>query len=847
MNDILRLLWTTSLLFTSIFLGAQNSYEITVRGACEMCKERIEAAAAQVYGVEQANYDLEKELLIVTSDLEAFDPQQVHWAVTAAGHDTDEWKANTEIYNSLPACCYYRSEAIEEMTYQFPDVNEAVTVKGKVFEQNEKGEKIPLIGVSIYWLGTDIGAVSDENGLFELGKVNTTDMLVTSYVGYANDTFDLTGKAEFELLLSEAYTLDGVEVVRRRRSTEISFLEPIKAQKIGEEELLKAACCNLSESFETNPAVDVSFTDAVTGTRQIEMLGLAGPNVQITRELIPDIRGLSAIYGFTYIPGPWVESIQLIKGPGSVISGFESMTGQINVELRKPEKGDKVYFNGYANEGGRYEGNLNLRHSLSEKWHTGLLLHAGTLTTKQDRNNDGFLDMPIGDEFIAVNRWRWTGENGWEGQFGFKGTYIDKQSGQTFFDPENDRNNPSVWGANIETKRLEAWMKTGKVFLNKPGHSVGFQMSGAYHDQISFFGQREYIADQTSFYSNLMYQGLMGTTTHQFTTGLTFQYDDYTETFDDLQFDREEIVPGAFIEYTYQPKNELTIVGGLRADHHNNFGLFVTPRLHFRYAFEEEKVFRLSAGRGQRTASILAENIGAMASNRQFVIRSVDPETPYGLNQEVSWNFGINWTQAIQMGAKDLLLSLDAYHTRFSQQIVVDYDASPQEIRFYNLDGKSYSNSLQAQVDMEIFPRFDIRIAYRFNDVQVDYDLGQLEKPLVAQHRSFLNLAYATTNDWKFDMTFNWQGSKRLPSTVSNPEEFRLADRSPDFLTTNAQVSKGWLEKYEAYLGVENLFNFRQEDPILDSANPFSDYFDSSMVWGPVFGRIVYVGVRLRI
>ena len=817
------MLWLGCLLVHSA--TAQSEVSIFVNGACGMCKDRIEEAAVQTTGVIAAEWDWQTRLLHLEVDPETFEEEQVHYAVTDIGHDTQLFSAADEVYDALPGCCLYRD---------YDPLPESNDLHGYIFELNKKGKSDALIGATVFWLGSETeGVVTDKHGSFRIPRNGLTEKLVVSYVGYQKDTIDMQGKPYVEIQMSDAVLLEGVEVSYRKKATEISFMKTLKVEEIGKEELLKAACCNLSESFETNPSVDVSFTDAVTGTRQIQMLGLAGPYVQITRENMPDIRGLSSIYGFTYTPGPWVESIQLAKGPGTVVNGFESMTGQINVELKKPEESERFYLNLYGNEGGRLEANTNFSINLGEDVSTGFLLHYSDRSFENDRNKDGFLDNPLGSNLIALNRWKFFGPNGWMGQIGIKGTIEEKQSGQL-----------SGWQAAIDTRRLEGWAKVGRVIPKNINSSFGLQLSGMVHDQDGVFGNRTYDANQRSFYSNFIYKSILGTTFHEYKAGASFQYDEYSELVENSVYNRREAVPGVFAEYTYKPSDQLTIMAGLRGDYHNLFGFFLTPRAHFRYAFGTQSVLRASLGRGQRTANIFAENIGGFASNRQFLLQSDNSDLPYGLNPEVSWNGGLNFTQKIRISGKDLVASVDAYHTRFTQQVVVDYDQQAQSLYFYNLDGQSFSNSIQAQFDYELIERFDIRLAYRFNDVRTDYLKGQLEKPLIARHRAFINGSYATENGWQFDATLNWQGSKRLPGTESNPIDFQLEERSPSFFLLNGQISKTWKETFALYLGVENALNFVQKDPILSANDPISPFYDASIVWGPIFGRMIYTGLR---
>ncbi|WP_423127551.1 TonB-dependent receptor [Gaoshiqia sp. Z1-71] len=720
------------------------------------------------------------------------------------------------------------------------------TVSGSVAGE-EGGKTTPLTGVNIYWEGTTLGTSSNDDGQFVIERTAKTNRLIFSYIGYLNDTVEVLSGNIPPVILDASLELNEVEIVQRRKSTEISMLTSIKVEQIGEKELCKAACCNLSESFETSPSIDVTFTDAVTGSRQIQMLGLAGPYVQMARENVPDMRGLASVYGLTLVPGTWIESIQLNKGTGSVVNGYESIAGQINIELRKPKVAERLYLNLFADAESRLEANLNLAHRFeNSKWSTVLLLHGKDNSRKLDHNNDGFMDMPTGNTFTALNRWDYTGDDGMFVQFGIKASVLDNQGGELDFKPE-DALTTRAWGMNIDVQRLEGWAKIGKVFEDQPWKSIGLQLAGADHEQDSYFGLNTYKAGQQSWYANLIYQSIIGNARHEFKTGTSYQFDDFSEELNDTTYSRNESVPGVFFEYAYLPSDRVSVVAGLRGDYHNLYGVFLTPRLHVRYAPAEQTVLRFSAGRGQRTASVIAENSGVLASSRQLVFQGEKDNRPYGFDPEVAWNYGMNLTQKFQLNYREGSISFDFYRTDFSRQVVMDLDDHPQQALFYQSEAKSRSNSFLAQVDYELVRSLDIRMAYRWYDVKTTYRDGLMQKPLLSRHRAFLNLAYETRNLWSFDYTLNWQGRKRIPFTGSNPGAYRLADYSPDFFLMNAQVSKRWSERFELYAGVENLAGYKQHMPILASDQPFSPYFDSSLIWGPILGRKTYFGLRYKI
>jgi len=813
----------------------QQRVTIPVSGACGMCTERIEGISKSTIGVLKAKYSLENQTLAIEVD-DLFQKKELNQALLKAGHDNDGLVATDEDYEALHSCCKYRQDQKSD-----PFVS---TLKGGVFEKSKDGATIPLIGASVYWVGSQDVSSTNLAGEFEIPLSKNTSSLIVSYVGYASDTILVSQSGYIKIVLEESVVLDAVEITHRKRTTEVSYLDPVKIQSITQKELLKAACCNLAESFDTTPAVDASMTDAVTGTRKIEMLGLAGPYVQITRENMPDIRGLSALYGLAYTPGPWAEGIQLNMGAGSVVNGFESITGQINVELRKPCHGDLFFLNGYANQAGRFEFNSFSKTKLSEAWSTSNLLHVSTRAWRLDQNDDGFMDNPITKQLGLINRWKYTNGEGHEAQVGFKVSYLDNLSGQMDFNA-NESDRSKIWGSTINTTRVEVWAKNGYVNFDKPYKTLGFQFSGAYHVQDGVFGLRPYNADQKSLYFNSIYQDIIGNTDHQIRTGVSAQWDMYHESLLNTHFERNEFVPGLYGEYTYKGSEKFTLLAGLRADYHNNFGMFVTPRMNIRYAPKETTVFRLSAGRGQRTASIFAENAGIFATNRNITVRGNNPDTPYGLDAEIAWNIGFSVTQEFDILGMNWMFSLDANRVEFVNQIVLDME-NPREIVFYNLDGQSFANSIQGQFDIQVTKWLDVRLAYRYNDVRTTYGETLLRKPLNSPHRAFANVAVHFGKGWKWDYTINRMSESRLPSTEANPPQYRFDQESPAYFLSNTQINKE-AGRFEWYVGAENLFDFHLHNPIIAANAPFSPYFDGSLVWGPIMGRNLYVGFRYNL
>jgi len=838
------------LVLSGTVVNAQSDKDTTVSfkvfGVCGQCERRIEKSL-KIKGVQSADWDVSTQMLTVKFKPQSITINQLHKTVAAVGHDTEMEKADDEVYQALDECCHYREMISDNETASF-DTTDAHHLRGLVIAE-ENGQSRTLVGASIIWLGSSQGTLTNTHGEFILPN-RTDDRLIVSYTGYKTDTVSANGLNDIEIRLTKKNDLKTVvvTVTARRRTTYVDGYNPFRTTVITKKELLKAACCNLSESFETNPSVDVSYNDAATGSKQIQLLGLAGNYTQLTVENLPGPRGLATPLGLNSIAGPWVESIQLIKGTGSVVNGYESIAGQINVELKKPREAEKLYLNGYINNMGKTDVNLNLAHKINDKWSTGFLLHDDFLKHVQDFNNDGFRDLPTGNQFSGVHRWQYLGDKGLMSQFGIK-LLVDKRTGgETAYNPEKDKFTTDHYGLGFDTKRYEAFGKIGYVFPEKMYRSIGFEISAFDHNQDSYFGMTSYDARQKNVYSNLIYQSQIKSEAHQIKAGLSFLYDDYDEQLNAARFLRTEVVPGAFAEYTFKYKTKLDIVAGLRADHNSLYGWFATPRLNIRYEPFNGTVLRFSAGRGQRTANIFAENIGVLVSSRQIIIdNNGDNSKAYGLQPEVAWNKGISLDQKFRLFDKDASLGIDFYRNDFQNQVVVDLE-NARQVRFYDLKGRSYSNSLQAEINFMPLSKFDVRLAYRYFDVKTNYGSELLQKPFTSSDRAFANLAY-DWKGWKLDYTVNYNGRKRIPSTAANPAGFKLEEYSPSYVLMNAQVSKSFGRKklFDAYLGGENLTNFYQQNAILSADQPFSPYFDASLIWGPVTGRTIYAGFRYTI
>ena len=702
-----------------------------------------------------------------------------------------------------------------------------------------------MIGATIQVLGKNRGTVTDIKGDFQLTDVLNSDRLVFSYMGYVTDTIAPIFDEPMVVILADGDE-SLAEVTVRGRTESVVEEAPFLNILITESELQKAACCNLSESFETNASVDVSYADAVTGTKMIQMMGLDGRYVLISREGIPNIRGLNSRLGLTFMPGTWIQSIDVGKGAGSVINGYESMTGQINVEAMKPATMDKWYLNAYLNSFGRLEMNANHAIPISDKWSSAVLFHVSQQATEMDQNEDGFMDMPKTRQVNLLNRYQYTGDQ-LMAQIGIHAFTSQSAGGQLGFGFKDELLTSSQYGYELDTRKAEIFGKLGMIYPNKPTQSWGLQYSLSYQDFSGGAGRRIYEGTEKTAYGNFIYQNIIDNSFHQYKTGASFLYDAFDESFNsnspnglDSTFVRAEKVPGVFFEYNFIPNDKITLVAGLRTDFHNLFGTYFTPRVHARWQFDPNWTLRASVGKGYRTPNALMENSMVWVSSRELKFLAA-------LQPEIAWNSGISLAGSVQIKEKPLNIVADYFYTSFINQLVYDQDVSSDQLLITNLTGKSFAKSFQIEASYPFSERIEAKAAYkRYDNLMTTNGILQ-QVPYQSQDRFFLNAAYATKFDkWKADLTVNWFGKMRLPDTSASPMEFRLNPESPDFFLLNGQISRGF-RWGSIYLGGENILNFRQSNPIVDPQNPFGSNFDASMTWGPIAGRMIYTGFRLKI
>jgi len=706
----------------------------------------------------------------------------------------------------------------------------------------DNGEKQTLPGVNVYWENSRQGTVTGEEGTFRLRRRNGQDVLVFSFVGYETRKVHVHDDTPMEIVLEPNLEIGEVTVMVKDRGVYLSTIDPIHSERIGGAELHKAACCNLAESFETNPSVDVSYNDAVTGAKQIRLLGLDGIYSQLQTENIPNFRGLATGFGLTYIPGPWMESIQVSKGTASVVNGYESVTGQINVNFKKPDSEENLHLNLFASGEGKLEFNANKNFRLpGDKVTSAVFIHGEDLSRRLDHNHDGFLDHPLTRQVHLFNTWKYNNHNGLMVHGALRFLTDQRYGGEVDLEREGPARLDLPYKTGIKNQLGEGVFKIGYVWPSQ--HTALALLSNVVvHDLASQYGLKGYDARENRFYANLVWtQDLDIAARHVLNAGVSYFFDAFDETLQSRLMNRHESVPGLFAEYTFKPSAKLTAMLGIRGDDHNLFGTFVTPRAHFRYQPDPRLTIRASAGKGFRTANVLAENSHLLSNFRDLEFDEAV--------QEEAWNYGVSLIQNYRVWERDLQIAAEFYRTDFIRQLVVDRESSAGSLLLKPLDGKSYANSLQVDVRYPVLRNLDVTLAWRHNDVRQTIGGQLLEKPYTSRYKGLFTVNYTTNlKKWMFDYTLQLNGGGRLPHTMgqgtdvyaTSPAEF------PAYTVMNAQITR-YFRYWSLYAGAENFTGFMQDDPVLGASDPFGPGFDATNIWGPVMGRRIHAGIRFTL
>lgn len=720
------------------------------------------------------------------------------------------------------------------------------SVTGFVFGDDE-GKKQPLDAAVVKWINTTKGTITDEKGKFELALTGITDKrLVVSYAGYKTDTIDAADKQSIEVVMIPNMTTSTINVEDDKKSTHFGNYNA-KTEVITSQELVKEACCDLAGCFGRNSSVEVAVTDIITDAKELKILGLEGAYTQLLVDNMPLMSGLNVKYGISSIAGTQIDKITISKGSNSVIQGYESISGIMNVILKDYNNSDRLMVNGFMNSMYEKQFNVNFGNKVSKNWSNMLTLQTVQKSNVMDDNADSFLDNPLITRYVLYNKWNFSDKEK-QTEFNIAGRYWnEKRDGGQTNDPSHTGSHTTghkLYEQNVKINSVEGYSRMSKQF--NESSDMKLYLTSSYYDQVSQYGNTSYDAKQTSFSAMGFYEFEILPRSYM-KTGLSYKYQKIDELikFNDTtsktyagNYIKTEAIPGVFAENSISfLEDKASLMTGIRFDNHNEHGLVVTPRALFRYQPVKTIVFRASIGTGFRTLNLFSEYSNLLASSRNVVVSgTLSPEKTLNYGADVLFYFG----GADYSGS----VNVDFYRTEFSNKIIPDYDSNPREVIFANLNGKAYSNVMQTELSLTVLRDVDLKLAYKFIDLKYDNNGVRYEQPFVSKHRFLSTISYITpSKEWSFSAGLNWFGKQRLPSTASNPVEYQRPTESEPYTLLNAQVNKNF-KFFEIYAGVENLLNFKQDNPIIAADDPYGQYFDTSFIWGPTKGREIYAGFR---
>ena len=749
--------------------------------------------------------------------------------------------------------------------------------------QNYKGtvyglvgnKKEALDGAILKWINTKSGTVTDEKGKFEISAEGITDKrFVVSYIGFKHDTIDAEKNFKPEIVLVSNSSTDEIIVEDKRASTYISD-ELIKTEVITSQELVKDACCDLSGCFGRNSSVEVAVTDILTDSKELKILGLEGVYTQILIDNMPLLTGLNVKYGVSSFPGTLIDKITVSKGSNSVLQGYESISGIMNVLLKNYVNSDRLLVNAFVNSMLEKQMNVNYSKKLSTKVNSILSFHTVQKSNPVDHNHDGFLDNPLITRYTLYNKWdyknvaekselNFAGRYWYEERIGGKESYSNLSHTSEGIDKKKQLTgerlntlNPEISGGEVhdsagiykqtaDINSVEGYMRFSKTYSDQSG--IKFYLNSSYYDQYSLYGITDYYGKQFSVSASGFYEYNISKSSY-IKTGLSYKYLDideeikynwYTSKNYDGSYPKKESIPGVFTEFTSGILNEKgNIMLGLRYDYHNKYQSVITPRVLFRYKPDEKIVMRASFGTGFRTINLFNEYSNILASSRYLIVSEE-------LIPEKIVNYGADMIYYFNIGTAAGSLNLDFYRTDFVNKIIPDYDAGPSVVIFSNLHGRAYSNVFQSEVNLNLFKVVDLKLAYKFIEMKYENNGILYDQPFNAKDRILSTFSYTLPdNSWSFNAGLQWFGTQRLPTTASNPVQYQRPLESDPYTLMNAQINRNF-KYFELYAGVDNILDFTQDDPIIAADDPFGPYFDTSFIWGPVKGREFYFGFRFK-
>ncbi|MBQ9310432.1 MAG: TonB-dependent receptor [Bacteroidales bacterium] len=634
-----------------------------------------------------------------------------------------------------------------------------------------------------------------------------------------------------------ADSLEASVFTARTNTNYLSKVKDIRTEVISSAGLMKMACCTLAESFENSASVTVGYADATTGARQIRLLGLSGIYTQMLDENRPAMRGITAPFALSYMPGPWLESIQVGKGSPSVVNGTESITGSINLEHRKPTDGKPLFLNASVMDDTKSDFNVTSSLQVSDNLYTVLMGHVDGNFRTYDMNGDGFADEPARLQINVANRWLWYSPKV-QVRWGLRYVHDTREGGQI----------SGPWKSDVTNNIANAYMKVGRSLRDDGSSSIALVADYTLQKTASAFGNNGYDAGQHSIFANLLYLNKF-TDAHEITAGVnaTVDYIDEDINAGGLSINGTSRTLAQFApyaEYTFRNGEKFSLIAGLSGTAVPQYGFYPVPRLTVKYQPAEALVLRANGGRGLRFSHPVADNIGILSTGK-----SISGDLSARVLED-AWTFGGNATYYF---SDNTYLSLDCFNTRFASALFADREAA-NAIVLYSLDGhEAWSRNFQADFSMEPLNRLSFTLTGRLTDAKAwQPSGGGRELPLSSRYKVVFNTQYKIgANRWIFDFTASLNGPARVYDFMKDlrDEDGMLLypdGKTPVYPLLYAQITRRF-RGFDIYVGGENLTGSMQMHPVVDADTPFADTFDAASVWGPLMGAKFYVGFRMTI
>ncbi|WP_421802237.1 TonB-dependent receptor [Flagellimonas sp.] len=735
-------------------------------------------------------------------------------------------------------------------------IAQSASLNGKV---TDNGQPLPLANVLLK--GTEMGTATDIDGVFELTGIQPGDyvILVTSlgYQPYQTKISlrDGVNKSINIQLESSAQSLD--ETVVTGTLKPVSRLEsPVPVEVYSPTFLKKNPTASVFDALQNVNGVRPQINCNVCNTGDIHINGLEGPYTLVLIDGMPIVSGLGTVYGLTGIPNSLIEQIEIVKGPASSLYGSEAVGGLINIITKNAISAPEFFADGFATGWGEYNLDVGSKISIGDKTNLLLGLNYFNYDVPVDNNGDNFTDLTLQDRVSIFQKWNFERKDNRLFSLAGRFFYEDRWGGEMQWTPEY-RGGDEIYGESIYTRRWEVLGKYQLPFEEKLLLSFSYND----HNQNSVYGDTEYLADQRIGFAQLTWDKTAGN--HDLLFGSAVRYNYYDDNTPATTEADNIWIPSVFVqdEYSFAPKH--SFLAGLRYDYDQRHGNILTPRAAYKWKISDNDIFRVNAGTGFRVVNLFTEDHAALTGSREVIIAEE-------LKPEQSVNVNINYLKKIYSNNGTFIgLDASAFYTRFSNVILPDYETNPNQIIYDNLDGKSVSQGVSANLDIAFPSSFKIMVGATWQDVSSTENGVTQQQILTESITATWNLSY-TFHALKLtaDYTGNLYGPMRLPLLGDLDPR---SEYSPTWSIQNIQFTYKGLNNFEVYGGIKNLLDWtpnrgnpfiiaRANDPfdrevtfdsngnaVATANNPYALTFDPSYVYGPNQGIRGFFGLRYTV